>query len=71
MKLTNRTGKRVIGAVEVESDRDLMVLTETGKIIRISFDEVAITSRNTSGVILVKGDKVVSISTSPKDEIDN
>ena len=66
MKLSNRTGKCVISSLVVEEDKDLMILTESGKLIRISFDEVNTTSRNTSGVTLVRGDKVVSISKSPK-----
>ena len=70
MKLTNRTGKRVIGAVTVEEDKDLMILTESGKIIRISFDDIGITNRNTSGVTLIRGDKVLAVSKSPKDKID-
>jgi DNA gyrase subunit A len=68
MKLSNRAGKSVIGAVVVEEDKELMILTESGKLIRISFDDISTTSRNTAGVTLVTGDKVLSISKSPKDD---
>jgi DNA gyrase subunit A len=71
MKLSNRTGKRVVGSVVVEEEKDLMILTETGKLIKLSFDEIGTTSRNTSGVILVKGDKVISISKSLKDDVED
>jgi len=70
MKLSNRTGKRVISSLVVEDDKDLMILTESGKMIRLSFDDVNTTGRNTSGVTLIRGDKVLSISKSPKSVIE-
>jgi len=70
MKLSSRTGKRVISALVVEDDKDLMLLTESGKMIKLSFDAVNTTSRNTSGVTLIRGDKVLSISKSPKNDIE-
>jgi DNA gyrase subunit A len=66
MKLTEKTGKRVIGALIVDDQRDLILLTESGNIIRLSFNDMRTTSRRTSGVILVRGDKVLSATTSPK-----
>ncbi len=66
MKLTEKTGKRVIGALIVDDQRDLVLLTESGNIIRLSFNDMRTTSRRTSGVILVRGDKVLSATTSPK-----
>ncbi len=68
MKLTNKTGKRVVGALTVDIEKDLVIMTESGNIVRLSFDEIRTTSRNTSGVILVRGDKVLSVSTSPHQE---
>jgi DNA gyrase subunit A len=67
MKLSDRAGKSLIGAVVVEEDKDLMILTESGKLIRLSFENIKTQARNTSGVILVSGDKVLTISKSPKE----
>ena len=71
MKLSNRTGQKVIGAIVVnnENEKDLMILTQTGKLIRISFQDIKKSSRNTSGVTLIRGDKVTSIALAIKEEI--
>jgi DNA gyrase subunit A len=68
MKLSQRTGKRVISALVVDNKKDFMILTESGKMIRLSFDSVKTTARNSSGVILIRGDKVQSISLATKPE---
>jgi DNA gyrase/topoisomerase IV subunit A len=46
-----------------------MILTQTGKLIRISFQDIKKSSRNTSGVTLIRGDKVTSIALAIKEEI--
>jgi DNA gyrase subunit A len=66
MKLTKKTGSSMIGIVNVEEKSDLMVLTESGKLIRVDMATIASSSRNASGVHIIKGDKVSSISVCPK-----
>ncbi|BCD61657.1 DNA gyrase subunit A [Nitratiruptor sp. YY08-26] len=70
MKLTPKTGD-VVGVVTVEANKDLMVLTSSGKMIRIDMESIRKAGRNTSGVMIVrleKGDKVISIAKCPKEE---
>jgi len=47
---------------------DMMALTKVGKMIRVDMQTISKSSRNTSGVYIVKGDEVVSISRCPKEE---
>jgi DNA gyrase subunit A len=73
MKLTTKTGN-VVGAVIVESDKDLMSLTSAGKMIRVDMQQIRKAGRNTSGVkvVTVEGkDRVVSIAKCPKDKEEN
>jgi len=70
MKLTPRTGDAV-GVVIVEESKDLMVLTQSGKMIRVDMHTIRKAGRNTSGVMIVRleaGDKVNSIASCPKEE---
>ncbi|WP_353662042.1 DNA gyrase subunit A [Hydrogenimonas sp. SS33] len=70
MKLTPRTGDAV-GVVIVEENKDLMVLTQSGKMIRVDMHSIRKAGRNTSGVMIVRlesGDKVNSIAACPKEE---
>ncbi len=70
MKLTHKTGD-VVGVVTVEEDKDLMVLTSSGKMIRVDMKSIRKAGRNTSGVMVVRlesGDRVVSIAKCPKEE---
>jgi DNA gyrase subunit A len=59
-----RVGRVVaLELISGSSDEELMVITNMGKVIRCKADEIRITGRNTSGVILVKmkkGEQVVS-----------
>jgi len=68
MKLTSKTGSSMIGIVNVDPHNDLMVLTKSGKLIRVDMETIASSSRNASGVTIIKGDKVSSISICPKIE---
>ncbi|QDF29496.1 DNA gyrase subunit A [Halarcobacter anaerophilus] len=73
MKLSNKTGKTVVGNVIVDEDQDLMALTSIGKMIRVDMQSIRKAGRNTSGVTIVnvdKNDKVVSIAKCPKEEDD-
>jgi DNA gyrase subunit A len=73
MKLTNKTGD-LVGVVATEENHDLMVLTSSGKMIRVSIDSISKTGKNTQGVRIVKlddGDKVVSIAKTPSEDVEN
>lgn len=62
LKISAKTGN-AIGIVGV-SDEDVILITETGKVIRIKTEQVRSLGRATQGVKLInleKGDKVVSI----------
>jgi DNA gyrase subunit A len=54
----------------VDETMDLMALTKGGKMIRVDMQTISKSSRNTSGVYIVKGDDVASISRCPKKEED-
>ncbi len=68
MKLSTKTGKTLIGCLMVDEAMDMMALTKTGKMIRVDMQTISKSSRNTSGVYIVKGDDVISISRCPKNE---
>lgn len=73
MKLTSKTGNMVNVLNFNNAGLDLMVLTGSGKMIRVDTDKIRDTSRNTSGVkfITLNGkDKVVHLSQCPKEEKD-
>ncbi|MEA3511969.1 MAG: DNA gyrase subunit A [Campylobacterota bacterium] len=73
MKLSAKTGKKVVGNVIVDEEQDLMALTSIGKMIRVDMDTIRKAGRNTSGVTIVnvdKGDTVVSIAKCPKEKDD-
>ncbi len=68
MKMTSKTGKHVVGCLMVDESMDMMALTKSGKMIRVDMQSISKSGRNTSGVYIVKGDDVVSISRCPKEE---
>ena len=70
MKMTTKTGKHIVGCLMVDESMDMMALTKGGKMIRVDMQTISKSSRNTSGVYIVKGDDVVSISRCPKEEKD-
>jgi len=70
MKMTTKTGKNIIGCLMVDGEMDMMALTKSGKMIRVDMQTISKSSRNTSGVYIVKGDDVASISRCPKEEKD-
>ncbi len=70
MKLTNKTGD-LVGVVATEKEHDLMILTSSGKMIRVSIDSISKTGKNTQGVRIVKldnNDKVVSLAKTPSEK---
>jgi len=73
MKMTPKTGKYIVGCLMVDETMDMMALTKAGKMIRVDMQTISKSSRNTSGVYIVKGDEVASVSRCVKqpDEEDN
>jgi len=64
MKTTDKTG-RVVGVQLVSSDDQLMLITNTGKIIRLRIKDIRVFGRNTQGVRLIEleeGERVVSLA---------
>jgi DNA gyrase subunit A len=70
MKLNQKTGTTVVGCLMVDETMDMMALTKAGKMIRVDMQTIAKSGRNTSGVYIIKGDDVKSISRCPKKEED-
>ena len=64
-KITNKTGK-LVGVRIANDDDDVMLITDTGTIIRIKVKDISVLGRSTQGVTLMRtsdGGKVVSIET--------
>ncbi len=70
-KITPKTGE-VIGVKLVDEDDDIMLVTDTGTIIRINVSEITILGRPTQGVTLMRTNegKVVSIEKISEKEIE-
>lgn len=68
MKLTAKTGKLVSVVSLNDEDMDLMVLTSSGKMIRVDTEAIREAGRNTSGVKIVNvgDDKVAYANKCPK-----
>lgn len=70
MKLTQKTGN-LVSVISVDDENlDLMILTASAKMIRVSIKDIKETiGRNTSGVKLIDtADKVVYVNSCPKEE---
>lgn len=73
MRLTSKTGKLVSVLSVNDSNMDLMVLTTSGKMIRVPLDSIREAGRNTSGVKIVSlgdKDKVAFASICNKEDMD-
>ena len=71
-KVTSKTGN-IVGVKIVGEDEDVMMITDTGVIIRINVKDISILGRNTQGVTLMRtsdGGKVINIAKVPKDDPD-
>ena len=53
MKVTEKTG-RVVKALRVAAEDDIMLMTDTGQSVRIKAESARLTGRNAQGVILMK-----------------
>jgi DNA gyrase subunit A len=71
MKMTSKTGKHVVGCLMVDESMDMMALTKAGKMIRVDMQTISKSSRNTSGVYIVKGDDVANVSRCPKQPVED
>lgn len=63
IKVTEKSGKAV-GLVQVRDEDEIMMITNSGKLIRMSAGNISMQGRNTQGVRLMdvdSGDKIVSI----------
>ena len=61
---TNERNGKIVGAVQVQDDDEIMMITDNGTLVRIAVAEVSEMSRNTQGVRLIrltKGEKLVEI----------
>ncbi len=69
MKLTQKTGN-LVGVISVDDENlDLMILTASAKMIRVSIKDIRETRRNASGVKLINtADKVMYVNSCPKEE---
>ncbi|EMG94148.1 DNA gyrase, A subunit [Helicobacter pylori GAM118Bi] len=69
MKITQKTGN-LVSVISVDDENlDLMILTASAKMIRVSIKDIRETGRNASGVKLINtADKVVYVNSCPKEE---
>ncbi len=61
---TNERNGKIVGAVQVQDDDEIMMITNNGTLVRIAVAEVSEMGRNTQGVRLIrltKGEKLVEI----------
>ncbi|MGZ9097003.1 MAG: DNA gyrase subunit A [Micavibrio sp.] len=65
MGLTAKNGNEVIATFPVTDDHQIMLVTDSGQLIRTSVDAIRFTGRNAQGVTIFKvaeGEKVVSVA---------
>lgn len=64
IKTSKRNGK-VVGALQVENEDQIMLIADSAKVIRLPMDSIRIIGRNTQGVKMInlnQGEKVVALS---------
>ena len=73
-EITEKTGK-VVGMKVVEGGEDLLLVTESGILIRTAVDSIRSCGRASQGVIVMRfkeeGDRVISLALTDKDEKDD
>ena len=63
----------LVGALVVDPDEDVMVITQSGKLVQVAASEVRATGRNTMGVIFTRTgteDPIIAITRNSETEID-
>lgn len=71
--INEKTGD-IVGAMIIEPENDLMIISQVGSIIRMHASDISVTGRDTQGVKAMKlneGDKVVSLAKLIREEIDS
>nr|WP_202397078.1 DNA gyrase subunit A [Pseudoroseomonas coralli] len=66
INLTARTGRAVVATFPVRTGDDVMLVTDTGRLIRLPIDQIRVTGRQAMGVTLLRldnGERVISCST--------
>ena len=70
-EVTEKTGK-VVGIKVVDGSEDLLLITQSGTIIRTDVDAIRIAGRATQGVIVMRfkeeGDRVIGMALAEKEE---
>ncbi|MBQ7465277.1 MAG: DNA gyrase subunit A, partial [Oscillospiraceae bacterium] len=73
-EITEKTGK-VVGMKVVDGGEDLLLVTESGILIRTAVDSIRSCGRASQGVIVMRfkeeGDRVISLALTDKDEKDD
>ena len=71
-RIWSKTGKLIGVRIAVEGD-DVMLVTNTGTIIRLKVDDISVLGRSTQGVTLMRTNdgKVVSIETVEQEKEEN
>jgi DNA gyrase subunit A len=67
LQVTERNG-RMVAAVQVERDDELMLMSQNGTLVRTSVDEISVVGRNTQGVRLIRledGDELSGLERIP------
>ena len=62
--VTNERNGKIVGAVQVQSDDEIMMITNNGTLVRIAVSEIGEMGRNTQGVRLIRltnGEKLVEV----------
>jgi DNA gyrase subunit A len=73
IKVSERNGK-VVGAVQVQDNDEIMLISDRGTLVRTRVNEVSIVGRNTQGVILIRtadDEKVVGLERIDEIETDD
>lgn len=72
IKTTERNGY-VVAVKRVEDDKDLIITSESGKILRISVSDIRVTGRNAAGVRIMdlrNGDRLIALQPVDRADID-
>ena len=72
IQTSDRNGS-VIGAVKVDENNEIMLITNAGTLVRTSVDDISIVSRNTQGVTLIrltKDELLVQLVAVVKEEVE-
>ena len=64
VKTTERNGK-LVGVQQITDQDEIMLITDSGKIIRLRGEEISVIGRNTQGVKLIEtesGERVMAVA---------